>query len=219
MRIEKVAAVVCIATCIADIAVLNILGSCYPGYSQLKNTMSSLGASVSPVSNQISSWWIFIGLIFIFFGIGFRKAFAEKCKSAKFASWLIILYGVGEGIGSGAFKANHAADTMATSLIIHDVLGGVGVVAILNLPLVLLKVFPKKELPWFYILSWIVFVAGIVMMLLFSYRISTNENNVLMIYQGLWQRLSLLNTYLYFIAIAFIMLKKVKFNSLIKQDT
>ena len=208
MRIEKISAVVCITTCVADFAMLYFLGSCYPGYNQLKNTMSSLGASVSPVSNQISAWWIFIGLIFIYFGIGFRKAFLEKGKSAKFASWLIILYGIGEGIGSGAFKANHAADAMATSLIIHDTLGGVGVTAILIFPLVMLKVISKEEMPRFHILSRIVFTAGILMMLLFSFRISTDENNVLMIYQGLWQRLSLLNTYLYFIAIAVIMFNK-----------
>jgi hypothetical membrane protein len=55
-RIVKVSCIVCIIACIGDFAVMFFLGTFYPGYSQLKNTMSSLGASVSPVSDLKSIW-------------------------------------------------------------------------------------------------------------------------------------------------------------------
>jgi hypothetical protein len=205
-----VSAIVCIAVCIGEFIALFVLGSFYPGFNHLKDTMSSLGASNSPVSNEISTWWVIMGLLFIFFATGLRKAFSEKGLYSKIASWLIILYGFGEGIGSGAFKADHIANSLKTSAIIHDTLGGLGVIAVLILPLIMQKVITKNEMPVFYCMSKIVFIAGIVTVGLFLFRYSSDENNFFTLYKGLWQRLFMLNTYLYFSSIAFIMIKQYK---------
>jgi hypothetical protein len=205
-----VSAIVCIAVCIGEFIALFVLGSFYPGFNHLKDTMSSLGASNSPVSNEISTWWVIMGLLFIFFATGLRKAFSEKGLYSKIASWLIILYGFGEGIGSGAFKADHIANSLKTSAIIHDTLGGLGVIAVLILPLIMQKVITKNEMPVFYRMSKIVFIAGIVTVCLFLFRYSSDENNFFTLYKGLWQRLFMLNTYLYFSSIALIMIKQYK---------
>lgn len=205
-----VSAIVCIAVCIGEFVALFVLGSFYPGFNHLKDTMSSLGASNSPVSNEISTWWVIMGLLFIFFATGLRKAFSEKGLYSKIASWLIILYGFGEGVGSGAFKADHIANSLKTSAVIHDTLGGLGVIAVLILPLIMQKVITKNEMPVFYRLSKIVFIAGIVTVGLFLFRYSSDENNFFTLYKGLWQRLFMLNTYLYFSSIAFIMIKQYK---------
>ena len=205
-----VSAITCIAVCIGEFVALFVLGSFYPGFNHLKDTMSSLGASNSPVSNEISTWWVIMGLLFIFFATGLRKAFSEKGLYSKIASWLIILYGFGEGIGSGAFKADHIANSLKTSAVIHDTLGGLGVIAVLILPLIMQKVITKNEMPAFYRLSKIVFIAGIVTVGLFLFRYSSDENNFFTLYKGLWQRLFMLNTYLYFSSIAFIMIKQYK---------
>lgn len=203
-------AIICIAVCIGEFVALFVLGSFYPGFNHLKDTMSSLGASNSPVSNEISTWWVIMGLLFIFFGIGLRKAFSEKGLYSKIASWLIILYGFGEGIGSGAFKADHIANSLKISAVIHDILGGLGVTAVLILPLIMQKVITKNEMPVFYRMSKIVFIAGIVTVGLFLFRYSSDESNFFTLYKGLWQRLFMLNTYLYFSSIAFIMIKQYK---------
>lgn len=205
-----VSAIVCIAVCIGEFGALFVLGSFYPGFNHLKDTMSSLGASNSPVSNEISTWWVIMGLLFIFFATGLRKAFSEKGLYSKIASWLIILYGFGEGVGSGAFKADHIANSLKISAVIHDILGGIGVTAVLILPLIMQKVITKNEMPVFYRMSKIVFIAGIVTVGLFLFRYSSDENNFFTLYKGLWQRLFMLNTYLYFSSIAFIMIKQYK---------
>lgn len=204
----KITAIICITTCISDFVLLFLLGSYYPGYSQLKNTMSALGASVSPVSDLLSAWWIFVGIVFILFGFIFRKSFDSNLKNVKTASLLIMFYGMGEGIGSGIFKADKIAGKMTNSFIIHDVLGGIGISAALLLPLIMHKVILKKNKPAFYLLSWIVFIVGVMMMLLFTIRFSSNENNFINLYKGLWQRLFLLNFYLYLITISVIMYNK-----------
>jgi hypothetical protein len=201
-------AVSCIIICFGEFVTIFVLGLYFPGYNQLKDTMSHLGASVSPVGNIISAWWIIMGILMIFFGTGFQKAFSEKEIYSKWASWLILLYGAGEGIGSGAFKADHLTNGLTTSAIIHNVVGGIGVTAILLLPLVMQKVITKHEMPLFFHLSKIVFIAGLVTVLLFMFRYSTNDHNFIAIYKGLWQRLFMFNTYIYLTVIAIIMIKK-----------
>ncbi|MEP6803961.1 MAG: DUF998 domain-containing protein [Flavobacterium sp.] len=202
----KTTAIICIAACISDFVVLFLLGSYYSGYSQLKNTISSLGANVSPVSDLISIWWMFIGIIFIFFGFIFRKAFDKNLKYVRIASVLIMLYGLGEGIGSGLFKADRIAGKMTNSFIIHDIMGGIGIIAALILPLVMLKIMTRKNAPGFYVFSWTIFVIGFITLFLFINNFS--YNNIIHFYRGLWQRLFMLNLYVYFIAISVVMYHK-----------
>jgi hypothetical protein len=207
-RVVKLSCVACIIACIGDFVFLFFLGMFYPGYSHLKNTMSALGASNSPVSNEVSAWWIIVGVLFIFFGIGFKQAFHERGRNARIGSWLIMLYGIGEGIGSGAFKADFIGDSFTTSALIHDALGGVGVAALLILPLIMKKLISKTELPNFHTMSTVVFFLSIFMLLFFSFRFSNDKSNFLNINQGLWQRLMMLINYVYLITIAIIMYKK-----------
>lgn len=205
-----VSAVACILVCIGEFVTLFVFGAYYPNYNHLKDTMSILGASVSPIAGEISLWWVIMGLLIIFFGTGFRKAFSDKGLYAKGASWLIILYGFGEGIGSGAFKINHIANELTMSGIIHDILGGIGVTAILLLPLIMQKVVTRDEMPAFFHMSKIIFITGIITVLLFLFRYLSNEDNFFTVCKGLWQRLFMLNTYTYLTTIAILMIRKNK---------
>ena len=45
-----------------------------------------------------------MGVIVAFFGLAFKSALGNRGSHANMASWLIIAYGLGEGIGSGAFN-------------------------------------------------------------------------------------------------------------------
>jgi hypothetical protein len=196
----------CWIACAGDFPVLYFLGKEYPGYNQFTDTISALGASVSPVSAQISEWWVMTGLLFIIFAVGFGTAFREKGFNAKLSSCLIALYGIGEGFGSGLFKADHTADRLTLSLIIHNVIGGIGVVAILSLPLIMQRVIPKTEKPLFYTFSKLIFFAGVSAIVLFLFRYS--GDNLVSYYKGLWQRISLLITYIYFFVISIMMFNK-----------
>jgi len=200
-------ALACIIACVGDFIALFVLGTWYPGYSHLKDTMSALGSSISPVSDEISLWWMILGVLFIFFGTGFYKAFSAKGGYAKFASGLIILYGIGEGIGSGIFKADRIENGLTTSGVYHEILGGIGVISIILFPLIMQKLITKNKKPIFYLMSQIVFISGIILMILFLFRFSTNENNFFSIYKGLWQRLFVLNSYIYLSVIAIQMIK------------
>jgi hypothetical protein len=203
-----ISSMACFLAVAGEAVTMFVFGSQYPGYSQLKNTMSSMGASVSPVSNQISTWWVMMGILLIIFGAGVKIAFSEKGRPAGWASWLIILYGAGEGLGSGLFKADRIVGVLTTSALIHDLVGGIGVIAILILPMVMKKVVPKNTFPFFNRMSNIIFACGILTILLFLFRYSSSKDNILSLYKGLWQRLFMLNTYIYMATIALIMLLK-----------
>ena len=71
-RIVIFSVITCLIACTGEIVTIFLAEGCYPGYNPLKNTMSSLGASNSPVSDQISLWWIIMGFLFIFYAIGFK---------------------------------------------------------------------------------------------------------------------------------------------------
>jgi len=211
-RVVKLSCIGCIIACVGDFAVMFFLGTYDPGYSELKDTMSALGASISPVADEISRWWIIFGVLFIFFGIGFKQAFTAKGKNASVASLLIMLYGIGEGIGSGVFKASHNSNSLITSLL-HEMLGAIGIVSLLILPVVMKRLISKIEHPYFHALSSMVFFTGILMLVLFLFRYSNDKNNFLYIYQGLWQRLLMLNNYIYLVTIAVIMYKKSMYHN------
>jgi hypothetical protein len=193
-----------ILAAIIDLSSMFIFGICRLGYHSMNDTVSSLGASASPASDQISAIWIIVGILLIFFGLGFGKEFSAKGRFARIASWMIVLYGMGEGIGSGLFKANGPT----ISGMLHELFGSVGVIAILFLPLIMQQVITKKENPSFRILSHVVFVSGIICLILFLFRFSGDETNFISVYKGLWQRLFILITYIYLLCIALLMIKK-----------
>jgi hypothetical protein len=197
----------CFAGCIGDFLFLFILGPEYTDYSQVYDTMSALGSSISPVSDIISTWWIILGILMIIFAFGFKTAYSRGSKYVKIVFWLLILYGLGEGLGSGLFKADRISGSYTTSFIIHDILGGAGVIALLILPLIVIKIRPFFSSPGFIKFSLITLVLGTLFLVLFSFRFIGNENDILTIYKGLWQRLFILVYYIYLATIAFKMIR------------
>ena len=174
--------------------------------------MSSLGSSASPVSDIISVLWIILGVLMIIFAFGFRTAFSSGDKYVKIVFWLLILYGLGEGLGSGLFKADIINNKYSFSFIIHDILGGAGVVAILILPLIIIRIKQFSASRYFIKFSGIVLIMGILFLILFSFRFLAGKNivisNKVAEYTGLWQRLLILDYYLYLCVIAVRMVRK-----------
>jgi len=207
------ASIACFTACIADFWITFLLGGYKPGYSQLRNTMSMLGVSGSPVSTLISAWWIILGFLIILFAIGFSKAFGYNSTPVKISTWLLILYGLGEGLGSGLFKANHVNNSFTLSGNIHEVAGAIGTIAILVLPLSMIKIIRRPAHPGFHTFSWIVYITGLILLIMFIFRLTPWKMDQLFLYKGLWQRLFILDYYIYIIVIAILMIKKVQVES------
>jgi hypothetical protein len=215
MKIDKksliiVGSIACFTACIGDFFATFFLGEYYPGYSQLHNTMSLLGVTASPVSGIISTWWIILGLLIILFAVGLNKAFDDENGYVNFATLLLVFYGLGEGLGSGLYKADRMNNVLTTSAIIHEILGSIGIISILVLPLVMKKIIPVSTNLGFQRFSTIVFIVGLVLIVMFISRLFYPGNNIFALYKGLWQRLFVLDYYIYLMVIAIMMLKKLR---------
>jgi hypothetical protein len=202
-------AILCVTACIADLVLIYIFGNQIAGFNQLKSTLSSLGVSTSPVAGAVTVWSVALGIIFVFFALGFREPFHTYGKQINKASWLIVLYGLGEGVASGIFRADEVNGKLTNLAYLHDFLGGIGVVALLLLPIIMRKIFSAFSFPIFFRFSGIVSALGLISTLLFSFRLEYFAGSFLYNYSGLWQRIFLLNYYTYFIVIAIMMIQKI----------
>jgi len=187
-----------IAGCLVDLISMFILGREIKGYSPLSNTMSMMGTSKSPVDHQIALWWILMGILFVIFGLGIRFAFNDKRILALAASWLIILYGVGEGLGSALFPEDVPGTTHTLTGLLHNFMGGLGTTSITIFTLVMAKLIPEYKK-----FSYLVFIIGITGIILFGIgQFWHNPANFFVMNKGLWQRIFVMDYYLYVIVIA-----------------
>ena len=204
-----IAAIAGILGCLIDLWATFFLGNRIDGYSQFKGTMSQMGISSSPVAKEVAICWIAMGILIIIFALGFRFAYQDKKETMVIISWLLILYGFGEGLVSGIFPADKAGESHTWIGIVHNLIGGVGVTAIMLLPLYMLKVLP--DFKWF---SIVIFSIGLIGVILFGIgRLVTAPDNFLSVYKGTWQRLYVINYYVYIIIIALNMLSRVSYKN------
>jgi hypothetical protein len=199
-------AVLGIAACLGDLYMTHLLGTWYPGYRPLFQPMSDLGEDGSPVALITSAWWVIMGLMFIAFGYGFYRALAHHGKPAKLAAWMLALYGIGEGLGSGLVPGFPGGSFRTPGSVVHNLLGGVGVTAAFLLPFLIMKIFRAQQRPALYWQSWFTTVTGIFFFILFSISTFFHPEGSWISYTGLWQRLFMLMYYIFFIWLAIIML-------------
>jgi hypothetical protein len=199
----KFAAVAGILGCLIDTGATFLYGARIDGYNQFRIPMSQLGIASSPVTRQISISWILMGIFLILFGFGLRFAFEKNKRSAIIICLLVIFYGFGEGLISGIFPADKAGVAHHTWIgYVHNLIGGVGVIALMLLPLFMLKLLP--DIKWITIPVLIVGTTGVIMFAIG--RLYASPTNFLAIYKGSWQRLYVFVYYAYIIIIAISMI-------------
>ena len=208
-RFTTITFYLCIITCLSDIVFTTVAGLSYPGYSHLHDTISKMGALISPISKLMSTWWTIIGFAFIIIGLFFQKSFNESSRYTKLILWLFVGYGVGEGICSGIFPVNYSNNDLDFVSTLHIGLSGLGVLSFFIIPIVLQKIFTKKKFPVYNGYSYLVLILGLGFIVLFTLSKSIDDTqNFFVIYKGLWQRLLTLNFYAYLITTVIIMYKQ-----------
>lgn len=195
------AAVCCLIACIGDFAVTALIGYLYKDYNFLTQSQSYLGTANSPVAIYMNTWGVIFSLLFLIYAYALRKTIFRKGLWQHIAVWLIAIYGFGEGAGSGLFPYNHIGTELTLSGKLHSIFSGIGDIAIVVLPFVLIKVFPKHLFPKLNLICWFVGISAPVLIIIF---LLARQNIVLL--KGLWQRLYLLEYYTLLIVIAIDML-------------
>jgi hypothetical protein len=194
-------AVVCgFAACAGDFIVTFILGAMYPGYSAIVDSESYLGASASPVSYYMNLWGVLFFLFLFLFALGLKLTKLRQGFWQGILVWLIIIYGIGEGIGSGLFPYDHVHGALSISGMLHSVSGAVGGTALAFIPFVCFKIFPQKNYPGFSFYCRITFFNGLFFILLFLL-----SHSGIIPYKGLLQRVFILNYHLFIMVMALLL--------------
>jgi hypothetical protein len=199
-----------IAGCLVDIASFFVFASRYQGYDQIRQPLSELGSSISPVSASISAWWAIFGILMVVLALGFYTAYTDNGRSGKMAAICIALYGLGEGIGSGLFKFDIINNVKTVSYSLHELFGSIGVFSILALPFLVFRITPFNRTLRFRTFSSYIIIFGFIFFIMFSIRYVNLTNGVTDLinkYTGLWQRLFLFNYYIYLITVSLRMIR------------
>jgi len=202
----RFSAVVGILACLGDLYMIYLLGTWYPAYKPLVQAMSDLGHPGSPVARIVSTGWVIMGLMFIIFGYGFYRAFSPNAKMARAAGWMLALYGIGEGLGSGLIPGTPGKILQSPGSIFHNLLSGMGVCAAIFLPFITIKMFSARKLSVSFRYSWFTTASGLLFFLLFAISYIYHPEGGWISLLGLWQRLFRLIYYLFFMYLAVLML-------------
>lgn len=187
----------CFAACVGDFLVTFILGWLYDGYSWLEQSQSFLGTGNSPVAPYMNAWGVVFSLLFVGFAYALHRTVLSKGLWPGVAVWLIVFYGLGEGIGSGLFPYNHTGGTLTLSGKLHSLFSGMGEIAIVLLPFVLRRIISRQLYPRLHAYSLFVALSGPVLIVVF---LLARQGIVPL--RGLWQRLFILDYYSLLVAFA-----------------
>ncbi|MGC1631968.1 MAG: DUF998 domain-containing protein [Gelidibacter sp.] len=192
------AAIAGVMACVMELILEVYAASKNPGYSPISQSISYLGNPESPTHHLVKIGSIFFTVLFVFFAVGFFKAFKYSFDKSKVATVLLVFYGLGQGMGAGLFSMDTSKSKDSWVNIGHDIFSGIGDVALVLFPLVMLSYFSKTQRYFTILVSGL----GIAFMLLFlSAKFEWTSQTIP--YKGLWQRLFQLVYYVNFIFIAY----------------
>ncbi len=174
---------------LGDLIIPIIIGTKYPGYNHLIDTISTLGTSESPVQKIESINLTVVGILFIIFAFGQWFTFEQKSWLHNWYTIGILIYAIG-CILAGIFPEDTAGVAETGFGKIHGIASGLGFLFLIINPLwaVWMKEFRDLQL-----INAIFFVLAILTFTLFL--ISENKNVGFLKYTGLFQRLNLIVLY------------------------
>jgi len=182
-------------------------GSRYPGYNWKTQSISYLGQEGSPIGHWVSIWGIAFTLLIVVFAYSFFQNY-RSTRWARIAAIALLIYGLGEGIGSGCFPINPPGTEVTLDGRLHNIFSGIGDAGIVLLPFIFMMMFPRSENGKLHLFLWIITGLGMVMALFFLIAKYNHSDNYISDYKGVWQRIYILNYYAMLLVISLKMLRK-----------
>jgi len=177
--------VILLLATLGDLFVPIIIGSEYPGYNHLIDTISTLGTNKSPVQKFQCINLIAVGILFIIFSVGQGLVFTQIKWCHKLFIIGIILFGVGS-ILAGIFPEDPKGIAETISGKIHGIASGIGFIFLIFNPLWAIWIAEFKDLRY---VNMTLFVLAVLTFILFM--VSENISSGILQYTGLFQRLNL----------------------------
>ncbi|MGW8317176.1 MAG: DUF998 domain-containing protein, partial [Bacteroidales bacterium] len=131
----------------------------------------------------------------------------------KIAVISLLVYGLGEGIGSGCFPINPPGTDLTLNGRLHNIFSGIGDAGIVLLPFIFMFMFPRADHRKLHVYLWTVAGFGIVMAVFFLIAKYNHSDNFISDYKGVWQRIYILNYYAMLLVMSGRMLKEERSKS------
>lgn len=175
---------------VGDFLVPALLAVKYPGYSHLRDTISTLGTIESPVKLQTSIWLVALGVGFLCFALGLAGKFQTCTWRHGLYLLAIVAFGLGAGIVAGLFPEDPAGAVETISGKVHGIGAGLGTILLLTAPI---WAWGMPELAT--VKSWnaVGFAVAVISFGLFLASGKTGLGSPAL--TGLWQRLYLAGAY------------------------
>ena len=182
---------------IADLIIPFLLAPTYKGYSHLTQVMSVLGNSKAPLHLIYNIWLVVFGVAILISTLQLYPTVAQVSSSISIMLFsAIVIYAVGGCIFSGIFLVGENKNLETLSPKIHCYGSAIGVLLLKLAPLFIGFYFFKVSNGLLGILALICFIFAIGFFVLFVMADKPNYRGIIIAFEGLWQRLSLLSMYL-----------------------
>ena len=187
--VRTIALVSLLAATVLDLIVPFIIGTRYPGYSHLTNTISSLGTNISPVQWYENLTLILVGILFIVFAASQWNLFEQRRWAHNLYSFGILAFGIGTLI-AGIFPDDPHGVTETVSGKIHGIASAFGFIFLILNPLWTIWM---KELSRLKTINILLFIMAVLTFTLFILSEETTAG--VLKYTGLFQRLNMVVLY------------------------
>lgn len=181
---------------VGDFAVAYILAPFFKTYSHKTMVMSILGNPNSPVRVYYNIWLVVLGLLLLVsaFTLYFRYCYVSKPLSIAVAV-MITIFAIGAGILAGIFSVNETKEIETLASRIHGIGSALGFMVLCFVPLLLsiLSFSAKERVDG--IVCLVSFVLALLFFILFVMSDKPEFQSTVIVYEGLWQRLTLLFMY------------------------
>ena len=169
-----------------DFVVPSILARSYPGYSHLRDTISTLGTAGSPVKRQLRAWLMVLGVCFLGFAAG--QAVQFQVFTWRHGLYLagIIAFRLGTGVVAGIFPEDPPGVAESVSGKIHGIGAGLGFILLLLTPL-----WARGMVEFSPVRVWNTLGFGVGLVAFILFLASGKGNGFLRAWTGLWQRIYL----------------------------
>ena len=180
-----------------DLLVSLLLGRLYPGYSNLKMSVSALGNPSSPVRLFFNAWMLLEGILFLVSIPALHGRFAKTSAALAGATAVFVAaFAVGACVLTCFFSVGETKEVQTLASKIHGAGSAIGFTLFLFVPLLLALLCFKGGDNLLGAASAFCFVLSLACFALFVMSDKEAFAGTVISYEGLWQRLNLLFMYL-----------------------
>ncbi len=187
-------------TVIGEFLVPFVLSKFYDSYNSKLQVMSVLGSSQSPVRIFYNAWLIWLGIFLSMTAIVFwynGKSISNVLAIVSMV--LILIFAIGAGILAGLFSVNETKEMLTISSKIHGFAAAIGFMALLFFPLINSLIEFKNDNSIAGIVGILSFVFAFAFFVLFIMGDKPEFKNTIVVYEGIWERLTLAAMYVPFV--------------------